>query len=366
MTIPFLDLKHQYAAIREEIHEAIQGVFDKCLFASGSAVAAFENKFAQYCGVRHCIAVNSGTSALHLALIVCGVGPGDEVITVPLTFVATAWAISYVGARPVFVDIEPDTYTMDVRKIKSAITSRTRAILAVHLYGQMASTHELVEICQEYGLAFVEDAAQAHGALNRDHRAGGAGNVGCFSFYPSKNLGAYGEGGAVTTNDDSIAARLRALRDHAQRVSYRHEELGFNYRMDEIQAAVLGVKLRHLDSWNAARRQVATRYEEILADTRLTLPREAENRYHVWHLYVIRHLERDSLRQALVEAGIGTGLHYPVPVHLQPAFAYLNHAVGDFPVAEQLARECLSLPIYPELTELQQARIGQIIRKELD
>jgi dTDP-4-amino-4,6-dideoxygalactose transaminase len=363
--IPFVDLKRQYAAIRDEVHQAIQDVLDQCAFASGPAVAAFEAEFARYCGVRHCVGVNSGTSALHLALIACGVGPGDEVITVPMTFVATAWAISYVGARPVFVDIEPETYTMDVEQVERAVTSRTRAILPVHLYGQMAHLDPLLELCERHGLALVEDAAQAHGATYYGRRAGAVGRVGCFSFYPGKNLGAYGEGGAITTNDDAMAARVRALRDHGQSGKYRHEELGFNYRMDGIQGAVLGVKLRRLDRWNAARRQVAARYRVMLGDTPLVLPREAEGRGHVWHLYVVRHAERDRLQQALAAAGIATGLHYPIPVHLQPAYAHLGHGVGEFPVAEQVAQQCLSLPIYPELGAEEQAHIVQVVKQAI-
>jgi len=364
--IPFVDLKRQYASISDEIHAAIDSVLNECSFASGPAVAGFEAEFARYCGVRHCIGVNSGTSALHLALIACGVGAGDEVITVPMTFVATAWAISYVGARPVFVDIEPDTCTMDVIQVERAITPRTRAIIPVHLYGQMAQMDPLVELCERRGLALIEDAAQAHGALDRGRSAGGVGRVGCFSFYPGKNLGAYGEGGAITTNDDQIAVRLHRLRDHAQAKRYYHDELGFNYRMDGLQGAVLRVKLRHLDAWNAARRQVAIRYSIMLGETALTLPQEAEGRRHVWHLYVVRHPDRDRLRNALTEASIATGLHYPVPVHLQPAYAHLGHRVGDFPVAEHVGYECLSLPIYPELLEPEQDRIAQILKQELD
>ncbi len=364
--IPFVDLGRQDAAICKEVHNAIQSVIDKCAFASGPTVEAFEEEFARYCGVRYCVCVNSGTSALHLALIACGLGPGDEVITVPMTFVATVWAISYVGARPIFVDIEANTCTMDVSQVKRAITSRTRAILPVHLYGQMGQLDPLLEICERYGLALIEDAAQGHGAEYHGHRAGGIGRVGCFSFYPSKNLGAYGEGGAITTNDDSIAARVRLLRDHAQSARYKHDELGFNYRMDEIQGAVLGVKLPFLDSWNAARREVAARYQAMLGDTPLTLPYETEGRKHVWYLYVVRHKERSRLQQSLTYAGIGTGLHYPIPVHLQPAYANLSHSVGDFPVAEQVARECLSLPMYPELSNEEQDRIALVLKQAIE
>jgi dTDP-4-amino-4,6-dideoxygalactose transaminase len=361
--IPFVDLRRQYQAIRTEVHDAIQHVLDQCAFASGPAVAAFEAEFARYCGVRHCVGVNSGTSALHLALLVCGVGPGDEVITVPMTFVATAWAISYVGARPVFVDIELETYNMDVGQVERAITPRTRAVLPVHLYGQMAHLDPLLEICERHGLALIEDAAQAHGATYRGRRAGAVGRVGCFSFYPGKNLGAYGESGALITHDDAIATRARALRDHAQSERYRHEELGFNYRMDGIQGAVLGVKLRHLDRWNTIRRQVAARYQASLADTPLVQPHEAEGRHHVWHLYVVRSADRDRLQQALAEACIGTGLHYPIPIHLQPAYAHLGYRVGDFPVAEQLAQQCLSLPIYAELSAEEQEHIVQVLKQ---
>lgn len=363
--IPYLDLKRQYASIRHEIHEAIQRTIDQCVFASGPAVAAFEAEFAQYCGVRHCVGVNSGTSALHLALIACGIGPGDEVITVPMTFVATAWAISYVGARPVFVDIEPSTCTMDVSQVERAITSRTRALLPVHLYGQPADLNPLIELCERHGIALIEDAAQAHGAEYHGRRVGGIGQVGCFSFYPSKNLGAYGEGGALTTNDDAIAARARALRDHAQSASYRHDELGFNYRMDGIQGAILSVKLRHLDDWSAARRRVAAQYRTRLSAMPLTLPCEAEGRVHVWHLYVVRHVDRDRLRRILSDAGIGTSIHYPIPVHLQPAYRHLGHRLGDFPVAEKIAQECLSLPIYPELREDEHDDIGQTLKRVL-
>lgn len=361
--IPFVGLKRQYATIRDEVHQAIQNVLDQCAFASGPAVAAFEAQFARYCGVRQCVGVNSGTSALHLALLACGVGPGDEVITVPMTFVATVWAISYVGARPVFVDIEPQTFTIDTGQVERAITSRTRAILPVHLYGQMAQLDPLLEICKRYGLALIEDAAQAHGATYYGRRAGAVGRVGCFSFYPGKNLGAYGEGGAITTNDDAIAERVRSLRDHAQSGRYRHEELGFNYRMDGIQGAVLSVKLGYLEAWNATRRQVATRYRALLAITPLTLPDESAGRRHVWHLYVVRHAERNRLQQALTAAGVATGLHYSIPVHLQPAYASLGYGLGDFPVSEQVAQECLSLPIYAELSETEQEHIAQVLQR---
>src|SRR5439155_9451192 len=361
-SVPFLDLKRQCLPIEAEIRDAFHRVLDSCHFASGPFVEAFEAEFARYCGVRHCVCVNSGTSALHLAIIACGVGAGDEVITVPFTFISTVWAISYVGAKPVFVDIEPNAYTMETSQVEKAITARTRAILPVHLYGQMTDLTPLKQICERHNLALIEDAAQAHGAEYFGQRAGSIGRVGCFSFYPTKNLGAFGEGGAITTDNDAIAERVRVLRDHAQSTKYRHEEVGFNYRMDGLQAALLSVKLRYLDRWNSARRELATRYQEILADTSLTLPKEADSRRHVWHLYVVRHPQRDRLREALAEAEIETGLHYPIPIHLQPAYCHLRHHTGNFPVTEGAARDCLSLPLYPELTEEEQIRVADGIK----
>ena len=361
-SVPFLDLKRQCLPIEAEIRDAFHRVLDSCHFASGPFVETFEQEFAQYCGVRQCVCVNSGTSALHLAVIACGVGAGDEVITVPFTFIATAWAISYVGAKPVFVDIEPNAYTMETSQVEKAITVRTRAILPVHLYGQMADMNSLKEICRRHNLALIEDAAQAHGAEYCGQRAGSIGRVGCFSFYPTKNLGAIGEGGAITTSHDAIAQRVRALRDHAQSTKYTHEEVGFNYRMDGLQAAVLSVKLKYLKAWNSARREVAARYHSMLTDTTLTLPKEMDGRYHVWHLYVVRHPQRDRLRQALAAVGIESGLHYPIPVHLQPAYSHLRHHTGNFPVTEGAARDCLSLPLYPELTEEEQIRVADGIK----
>ena len=364
--IPFLDLKRQCQLIQNELQDAFHQVLESCHFASGPFVETFEAEFARYCGVRHCVCVNSGTSALHLALISCGVAPGDEVITVPFTFISTVWVISYVGARPVFVDIEPKTCTMDASRVEEAITPRTRAVVPVHLYGQMADLTPLKQICERHNLALIEDAAQAHGAEYFGQRAGSVGRVGCFSFYPTKNLGALGEGGAVTTNEDTIAAKVRALRDHAQSIRYRHEELGFNYRMDGLQAAALSVKLRYLDHWNSKRRDVAARYQSVLSGSSLTLPLELKNRRHVWHLYVVRHPKRDRLKEALTNSGIETGLHYPIPIHLQPAYVYLGHRVGDFPVTEQVARDCLSLPMYPELREAEHQRVSQALKETLE
>jgi dTDP-4-amino-4,6-dideoxygalactose transaminase len=355
--IPFLDLGAQYASIREEVLEALREVAESTTYVLGPKVADFEKAFATHIGSRHCIGVNSGTSALHLALICAGVRPCDEVITVPMTFIATAWAISYIGAEPVFVDVDPVTYTMDVRQLERRITRRTRAILPVHLYGQPSDLEPILEIGRRRGIPVIEDAAQAHGAGYRGRGAGTLGLCGCFSFYPGKNLGAYGEAGAVVTDDDAVAQRLRALRDHAQGRRYHHAELGFNYRMDAFQGAVLGVKLRHLESWTAARRRLADRYRERLDRLPLKLPVEASGRRHVWHLFVALHARRDEIRRALEARGIPTGLHYPVPVHLQDAYTHLEHQAGDFPIAERVARDCFTLPLYPEMTDEQQDRV---------
>ena len=359
--IPLIDLKRQYASIKDEIDAAVQQTLAQGTFAAGRAVEAFEKDFAEYCDVRHCIAVNSGTSALHLAMIAAGIKPGDEVITTPFTFVATAWAISYVGATPVFVDVEPGSCAIDVDKVVRCIGPKTRAILPVHLYGQMADMEPLDEICRRHGIMLIEDAAQAQGAEYRGRRAGSQGKIGCFSFYPTKNLGACGEAGALTTNDDLMAARLRSLRDHGQIEKYRHEELAYNYRMDEMQGAILRAKLRHLDAWNSARSTIAAKYLRRLAEAPITLPTEAPDRRHVWHQFVLRSPGRDALREKLAANGIATGLHYPIPLHLQPAYQNLNHSLGDFPVAERLAKECLSLPMFPELRETETDRVCDTI-----
>jgi dTDP-4-amino-4,6-dideoxygalactose transaminase len=347
--------------LRPEIDAAIGRTLDNCSFCLGPDVAQFEADFARYCGAEHCIAFNSGTSALHVAMRLLNIGPGDEVITTPFTFVATSWAICYVGARPVFVDIDGATFGMDPKKVKRAITPRTKAIVPVHLYGHPCDLNSLLEICQEHNLPLVEDAAQAHGAKYRGRVVGTFGAVSCFSFYPGKNLGAYGEGGALVTNDGAMAKRARSLREHGSTVRYYHDEIGYNYRMEGIQGAVLGVKLKHLANWTIARRHVAQRYHELLAGTPLKLPRESSETESVYHLYVVRHPRRDELKQHLDANGVGCGLHYPLPLHLQKCFASLNHAAGDFPVAEQAARECLSLPIYPELTDAQIERVAQVV-----
>lgn len=360
--VPFADLRAQYGQIGEEVMSALREVVESAVFVLGPKVAQFERDFAAYVGAKHCIGVSSGTAALHLALIGAGVGAGDEVITVPMTFIATSWAISYVGATPVFVDVDPVTYTMDPEQVEKHITPRTRAILPVHLYGQMADMDPLLEIGRRHGIPVIEDAAQAHGAAYKGRNAGTLGPCGCFSFYPGKNLGAYGEAGAVVTDDDAVATRLRALRDHAQEKRYHHCEIGFNYRMDAFQGAVLGIKLRYLERWTGARTLLAERYKETLADLAIRLPMQIVDRRHVWHLFVILHEQRERLRQELEARGISTGLHYPVPLHLQQAYRHLGYGPGDFPVTERIARECLSLPMFAEMTPGQQEAVIEAMR----
>jgi dTDP-4-amino-4,6-dideoxygalactose transaminase len=348
--IPFVDLKAQYRSIKAEIDAAVARVLDSGQFVLGSEVAAFEEEFAAYCGARYGVAVNSGTSALHLALIAAGVGTGDEVITVPFTFVATVAAICYTAARPVFVDIDSESYTIDVSRIEGVITERTKAILPVHLYGQPADLDPILAIARRKRLVVVEDAAQAHGAEYKGQRVGGIGDLGCFSFYPGKNLGAYGEGGMVVTNQAEYARTIRVLRDWGQERKYHHVLKGYNYRMEALQGAILRVKLCHLEAWTEARRAHAARYDELLAGSGVLTPRAMPYARHVYHVYGIRVREREALQQALQEDGIQTGIHYPTPVHLLPAYADLGYQEGDFPVAERVAAEELSLPMYAELS----------------
>lgn len=356
--VPLLDLQAQYRAIGAELQSAVAAVLESGQFILGARVEDFEREFAAFCGSRHAIAVNSGTSALHLALVSAGIGPGDEVITVPMTFVATVAAILYAGATPRFVDIDAATWTMDPAALEAAITPRTRAIMPVHLHGRVAEMAPIVEIAQARGLVIIEDAAQAHGAHYRGRRAGAIGDLGCFSFYPGKNLGACGEGGAVVTDRDDLAERIRMLRDWGQAERYRHVLPGYNYRMDAIQGAVLAVKLRYLERWTDARRDAAASYQALLADLPVGRPAACDRNSHVWHVYAVRVRERDLLRAQLAEAGISTGIHYPAAVHLQPAYASLGYRPGDFPVAEQLAEQTLSLPMFPELTRAQIERVG--------
>ena len=349
--VPYLDLQAQYDSLRAEVVAALGEICESARFAQGPATSDFEAKFGAYCGVDHCVSLNSGTSALHLALRCLDIGSGDEVITVGLTFIATAWAISYVGATPVFVDIDPARRTMCPTKLEAAITSRTKAIIPVHLYGVPAEMDRIKTIADRHGLPIIEDAAQAHGARFRGKAVGQLGQIACFSFYPSKNLGGYGEGGALITNNASIAKRARSLRDHAQSQKYLHDEIGYNYRMDSFQAAVLAIKLNRLDGWNAARVDRAAYYTELLRNSAYKVPAHVSDSECVWHCYVIETPERDRVRCGLNDAGIGTAVHYPVPVHLQKAYAHLGYRAGDLPVTERFCQECLSLPIYPELSK---------------
>jgi dTDP-4-amino-4,6-dideoxygalactose transaminase len=359
--IPFVDLKAQYLSIKEEIDAAVLNVLDSTQFILGSEVAAFEQEFAQYCHADYGIAVNTGTSALHLALLSAGIGPGDEVITTPFTFIATVAAIVYTGATPVFVDIDPVSYTIDVTKIEQAITEKTKAILPVHLYGQPADMNPIMEIARRYGLIVIEDAAQAHRAEYKGQRVGSIGDIGCFSFYPGKNLGAYGEGGAVVTNNPEYAHTMKMLRDWGQEQRYHHVLKGYNYRMDGIQGGILRVKLRYLDKWTEARRTLAKQYDELLANSSVKTPTVMPYSYHVYHVYAVRSPQRDLLQQKLQEQGIQTGIHYPIPVHLQQAYADLGYKTGDFPHCEAASQEVLSLPMFAELTTELQTQVIQAI-----
>jgi len=361
--IPFLDLKAQYRAIKPDVDAAIGRVLESCEFTLGSEVVAFEEEFAAYCGARFGMGVNSGTSALHLALLAAGVGPGDEVITVPFTFVATVSAICYTGARPVFVDIDPERYTIDPARLEAAVTARTRAILPVHLYGQPADMDPILEVARRHGLAVIEDAAQAHGAAYRARPAGSLGGMACFSFYPGKNLGAYGEGGMVVTSDPEYARTVRMLRDWGAERKYHHVLKGYNYRLEGIQGAVLRVKLRHLEAWTEGRRAAAARYDAGLVEAGVGTPRAADDVRHVYHIYAVRTANREALQQGLHAEGIQTGIHYPFPIHLLPAFADLGYRSGDFPHAERAAAEVLSLPMFPELTPEQIGTVCDAVRR---
>lgn len=355
MTIQFVDLQRQYAAIADEIDAAIAAVIRRSAFVGGAFVAQFEQEFAQYCEAEHCIGVANGTDALELSLRALDIGPGDEVITVANTFIATAAAITAVGATPIFVDVDPDTYQLDAQRLPAAITPRTRAILPVHLYGHPADLDAILAIADAHDLHVVEDACQAHGARYRGRRVGAIGDIGCFSFYPGKNLGAYGDGGAVVTNSPDLAARIRQLADHGREDKYRHAVVGRNSRLDGLQAAVLSVKLRHLDRWNEARRLVAGELTAGLTGSGVITPLVAQGVEPVFHLYVIRTGERERIQRSLAEAGIASGVHYPIPLHLQPAYAplcaRLGIGPGSLPVTEAHAPQLLSLPIFAELEE---------------
>src|SRR6185437_12256226 len=350
LLIPFLDLKAQYRQMKPEMDAAVMRVIEGTQFVLGPEVAAFEERFASYCNVKHCHAVSSGTSALHLALLAAGVGPGDEVITVSMTFVATTAAILYSGAKPVYVDVDPVTWTMNPALIEAGITPRTKAILPVHLHGLMADMDPIMDIARRRGLVVIEDAAQAHGAEYKGRRAGSIGDLGCFSFYPGKNLGAYGEGGAVVTKRPDFAQKIALLRDWGQETKYNHVVAGYNYRMDGVQGAVLNVKMGYIESWTEGRRSAAAQYDRALTKFPFARPRPPAHSRHVYHVYAIALPYRDQVLKSLQAGGIGTGIHYPVPVHLQKAYGNLGYRAGDFPVTEKFAKEFLSLPIYPELT----------------
>jgi dTDP-4-amino-4,6-dideoxygalactose transaminase len=361
MQIPFVDLKAQYEALKEEIFEAISRVLDSGQFIGGEALDTFESDFAAYCQTPYSKGVASGTEAIYLALRALGIGPGDEVITTAHTFIATASAIVLTGARPVFVDVDPVTYTIDPAALERALTWRTKSIIPVHLYGQPADMKPIMKIGRERGLYVIEDAAQAHGAEYEGARVGSIGDAGCFSFYPAKNLGAYGDGGAITTKSPALAERIERLRDHGRITKYEHLEIGNNSRLDALQAAVLRVKLRHLDQWNAARRRAAQLYAAQLVNSGVAIPQVRTGSTHVYHLYVVQSHNRVALQAALKRAGVATGIHYPLPLHLQPAFANLGYRRGDLPRCEAIADRLLSLPMFPALTADEIARVAAIV-----
>jgi dTDP-4-amino-4,6-dideoxygalactose transaminase len=372
--VPLLDLTAQYAAIREEVRAALDRVIESQKFILGPEVSALEEEVAAYSQCAHGIGVSSGTDALLVALMALGIKPGDEVITPAYSFFATASCVTRLGAKPVFVDIDPDTYNLSTEKLSAAITDRTRAVIPVHLYGQMAEMDQLIEIARQHNLYVIEDAAQAIGAEYGGRRAGSIGDFGCYSFFPSKNLGGFGDGGMVTTNDALLADKVRLLRNHGDRPKYYHKVVGGNFRLDAIQAAVLRVKLRYLDEWTSARQRNAARYKSLFKEAGIVasieregirLPLEAAGRRHTYNYFVIGTQRRDALRAYLTARGIGTEIYYPVPLHLQECFAELGHGEGDFPVSEEMAKETLALPIYPELTLQQQESVVQAIKEFL-
>jgi dTDP-4-amino-4,6-dideoxygalactose transaminase len=362
MTVNFLDLQTQYQSIKKEVDEAVLGVLATSIYVLGPEVKAFEEEFAAAHGAKHGIAVNTGTSALHVALLAAGIGAGDEVITVSMTFTATSAAISYTGATPVFVDVDPLSFTMDPAQIEAKITPRTKAIMPVHLYGQAADMDPIMAIAERHGLVVIEDAAQAHLAEYHGRKVGSIGHMAGFSFYPGKNLGAYGEGGITLTNDDALATKMRLLRDWGQQKKYHHEMLAYNYRMDAIQGAILRVKLRHLEGWTDQRRARAKLYQGELANLPLRVVQEVSDRRHSYHIFSVFHPRRDELAKHLNGLGIHTGFHYPVPVHLQQAYADLGGKSGDYPESERTANEQLSLPMYPEMPESDVRKVCEAVR----
>src|SRR5450755_936694 len=365
MQIPLVDLQAQYRTIKHEIMASFENVLEDMQLFLGPQCQAFEQEFATFCECRYGVGLSSGTDALVLALRACGIGPGDEVITVANTFIATVEAIALVGATPVFIDIDPDTHTLDWRQLDNVVTSRTRALLPVHLYGHPVEMQPLMDFAQRHGLRVIEDTSQAHGATYRGQRVGSLGDIGCFSLYYSKNLGAYGEAGICVTGDSQLAERLRLLRDHGSRIRYQHEVMGTNGRLDELQAAVLQVKLPHLEQWNEARRTLAQLYDEQLRDVVETVPVVRPWAQHVYYVYVVQVPERDQFRQLLQQKGISTGIHYPLPVHLQPASASYGYKRGMLPVTEAAAERIVSLPMYPEMTQEQCEYVIQAVKSSV-
>ena len=363
MNVPFVDLRVQHKLLAGELQPAISAVLERGDFILGEDLRLFEVEFASYCEAQHAVGVSSGTAALELALRAFEIGPGDEVITAANTFIATAAAISYAGARPVLVDVDAQSYNIDVSRIEAAVTGRTKAIIPVHLYGHPAEMDPILEIARRRGLVVIEDACQAHGARYRGKRVGSLGHAAAFSFYPAKNLGACGDSGAVVTSDAQVAERIRMLRDHGQKDKYYHTLLGYNHRLDTLQAAILRIKLKYLDQWNAARRRHARLYDELLDGAPVTTPREADRCESAYHLYVIRVQDRDALRAYLHDRGIATGIHYPVPIHLQPAYQQLGYGNGSFPVTEECCAQTLSLPMYAELTPEQIKHVAGALRE---
>ncbi len=361
--IPFVDLKAGFKPVKDEVLRALESVFDEMSLNNGPNLRSLEQEFANYCNTGFAVAVASGTEALHFALLACGVKPGDEVITTPNTFFATVEAIVHSGARPVFVDIDLNTYTMDPNLLASRISSKTKVIIPVHMYGQTAGMSHIKETAGESGIHVIEDACQAHGALYNEKKAGSMAKAGCFSFYFTKNLGAYGEGGIVTTSNEEIANKIMLYRNHGHTSKFEHHVSGFNGRMDELQAAILRIKLKRLEDYNNSRRELADNYNALLKNTPLILPSESKGRRHVYHLYVVRHRMRDSLMEHLNKNGIGTGIHYKIPAHLQEAVKHLGYKKGDYPVTETAASEILSLPMYPELTTSDQEYIAEKIKE---
>jgi dTDP-4-amino-4,6-dideoxygalactose transaminase len=365
MSIPLLDLKAQYLTIKDEIDQAVLNVLDSAKFILGPEMKALEEEIAAYCGVKEAIAVANGTDALVLSLKGLGIGPGDEVITTPFTFFASAETIAQVGATPVFVDIDPVTLNMDLIQLEEKVTSRTKAIIPVHIFGQMLDVARVMEIAARHDLKVIEDCAQAIGAEYYGKKAGSIGHCGTFSFFPTKNLGAYGDAGMIVTDDEHLASHLRMLRFHGCKTKYYHDEIGFNSRMDEMQAAILRVKFKYIDQWNQARRDKAKAYDELLADMPITVPGVDPNGTPVYHLYVLRSEQRDQIMEALKKAGIASAVYYPVPLHLQRAFRDLGYKEGDFPVTEKACLEAVAIPCYPELTDEQQKEIVAVIKEVL-